>query len=1124
MLGFDVDGPGAGAARRLAAALGLAAAWQGCLAPDPVDPPDDDDSATPGPLVEASAVIGPGGGSLSLSDGTAVVVPEGAVEQDTEFTLTPVEPEQTPFDGSFVRVGTPFVVSPDMAVPDPARFEYLVPAAGLPEGMAASDVVLVASSDGLVEPRPGGEPPAGLERVHPMWAAVEVREGAAVFRSPALPAQAVFQPMVLAAPIAWPEQQRPGQPGGSAPPPPPPPGLLLGSACSTLVDAVWGAGSAPAGIDSEVSLEAFPLVSSAEFLNTIGGLAPADAPGWTLAANRFGARACLSAFRAARYYDQEMDFHPVPRPVPITARWSVTGSAGSLVLGSANGLGIDLSFTAATGAGAGYEGYVPETHNGDGFVVGGWNSDSVPGDAMFVDLLDFTVAHEVFHYVDDWANLGAPGFPSDGIPFVTESAAEALAEEVFDGVPGSPVYPFAIWNQSLTLEPGYPRYLANSFWRFLDWTDETPGRTRHPVNRLFDRVRGRSLYVGPHGSVEPDDLDPLVADTWPSRSGATFRLAVTEYASAMIYGHDFERWTGEGPPSPGDYDRYPDAVGQQRAEDLDGRLWGRWASVGSWEPAPWEAEPLAAAVVRPATAASLPLTSTLAGIAPFSARAVVLGLQGVQAGPDAAAVSVGVTASDASGPCTTVAARLWARSGTGPGFLLWSVDALSAQPGSPSTAVVPPEIGTAGDLVLVLVNVGADATVQVVLDEMPQRLLALGRDVGLVDTLRVFDVTGTTLAQRPLGPAGLPELSTGLGFRAADVCRFGEMRAFVGLTDYEVAVYDLAAGLEAEVDTDSDPQDGTTRIDLSANGLSEPRGVACAHHSDRVLVAARGGIAVLHAQTFAVQTVVPDSALGVAAPARPYRVEILPDDSKAYVTVWNPSSAGEHRILSLDLPAIFSGATSPSVVLSAMERSGDASNGRHLAASRSGLLLALTLPALNATNLIDTVADEDWDVGGAGYPVYLYGDPVFESPLGACWSEWGADDAELFVGYTAGYPGGSLGNHGVVQRCRMDQTWCDHAVGVECTVRALDVLGPPGSQVVWVADACGYLTALPEALFAGGTATSGWTAGCADYSVLDWTGGCVDAASCPERPVAVSCTDTSAAPQIGMPAVDLVGF
>ena len=46
----------------------------------------------------ASATLGPEGGSLELEDGTAFVVPAGALSEDVKFVLREVDEVETPFD------------------------------------------------------------------------------------------------------------------------------------------------------------------------------------------------------------------------------------------------------------------------------------------------------------------------------------------------------------------------------------------------------------------------------------------------------------------------------------------------------------------------------------------------------------------------------------------------------------------------------------------------------------------------------------------------------------------------------------------------------------------------------------------------------------------------------------------------------------------------------------------------------------------------------------------------------------------------------------------------------------------------------------------------------------------
>jgi hypothetical protein len=90
-------------------------AWMGAIAlamacseeegtPDPI--------YTPGPLAPpATRVIGPGGGTVTSSDGASIVVPPGALEVDTAITIT--SDPSAPITADMIAAGTPVSFEPE---------------------------------------------------------------------------------------------------------------------------------------------------------------------------------------------------------------------------------------------------------------------------------------------------------------------------------------------------------------------------------------------------------------------------------------------------------------------------------------------------------------------------------------------------------------------------------------------------------------------------------------------------------------------------------------------------------------------------------------------------------------------------------------------------------------------------------------------------------------------------------------------------------------------------------------------------------------------------------------------------------------------------------------------------
>jgi hypothetical protein len=81
------------------------------------------------------ARLGPGGGSLELSEGPRVVVPRGAVDGGMDFVLK-VAPKTTAFKNneSERALGPTFSFSPAVDAPDGASVEVSFPLASLPSG------------------------------------------------------------------------------------------------------------------------------------------------------------------------------------------------------------------------------------------------------------------------------------------------------------------------------------------------------------------------------------------------------------------------------------------------------------------------------------------------------------------------------------------------------------------------------------------------------------------------------------------------------------------------------------------------------------------------------------------------------------------------------------------------------------------------------------------------------------------------------------------------------------------------------------------------------------------------------------------------------------------------------
>lgn len=330
--------------------------------PDPVDSRSPEDTEA-----VSSSVIGLDGGRIALPDGTALLIPPGALEEELTLTLTEVEPLDNDWlDPDFYeRVGPSYVVEPELfSVGDPFVFEA-------PEGH-----LLVASADGS----------EGLLQ-HQAW---PLREGVFSF---GVAGSAVYQ--------AWTrteEQARGPMPDD------------LPSLCS---DAIARAGEPEVeGIDALVSLSW-----------ALGGelASHPDRPGHAM---RMAARACTAAYVYNDWFTEGLGLPAVEGPVPLTMVWELR-RADECLLGVANGHGLSMPLAGACDADA--EGVV-EGWNGpagpdrmdkvvahelfhyrqdhaDGSLDGfGYFSDETGWDAMYTEGMADAAMEEAFDQADGTAS------------------------------------------------------------------------------------------------------------------------------------------------------------------------------------------------------------------------------------------------------------------------------------------------------------------------------------------------------------------------------------------------------------------------------------------------------------------------------------------------------------------------------------------------------------------------------------------------------------------------------------------------------------------------------------------------------------------------------------------------
>ncbi len=794
-------------------------------APEPVD---DDDSA---PGATATATLGPDGGSVSLPDGTTFALAAGAVPEDLEITITEAAPEGTPWDDegyAMVRVGTPFVVEPAIRFREP--FTVSVPATQLPAGRDPTDVVLVVSSDGVGEGHsfidPESDDPPGPRRIHPTWRAVGEQDGAALFQGLAVSTSTVYQPMVVGevpdvSGEAWTWTLLNTQ---------------LGQPCSSAVAAAGVA--APVGIDDHVQVDTSLLLALAtdNFVDL-----PGHHRGAFLASlDRYIARACYATWATKMLYrdDMDIDVFPTtwsgsPMAVPISIAWYHWNSDGTCNTspGNASGNGVTMYFNYACEDP--YKGWTT------GGFTAGYNQPEVAPEtiATMEDHLEATLAHELFHYAEDWAN-GTPGdniwgvetLGDPGYNVFPEGGANTGSEEAYDDVPGNCSLPTALWNGGFW----QMSYETHTFWRWLDWEQDVPARDASPMARILGMVKQRVDDAGwcPWCDAEritPDDLDQALEDMFPSRPGYDLEAAFADFALAMLWKHEFERST----PSDAAFDRYPDLVGKTLEEEGPDLLWGLW---GALDPTRLTVTDPAARDATPANNAALTMEVVDIEVASWGARAVTIDLSGLDASPGAPAVRLSLTASDMSGALQSHLGLRLARPDNGEAKTLWQEDGVSTDDDAPTAVVIGPA-DFAPDLALVLANTGdVDLFANLSIEEVDQ--------MGLV--LASFDggVTGLDLGT----PGAVPfcddpdsNLTLGETYRAAVARVEAPVDGVAIAYPYgdEVRLFDRAAC--AQVDTVTlDPGPGPVAMDLTPDGQHLVLGLA-----DPTDSCAAGGVAVV---------------------------------------------------------------------------------------------------------------------------------------------------------------------------------------------------------------------------------------------------------------------------------------
>lgn len=1055
------------------AALCLCLCLGACPGDDPPSGPGggDDDDATGSSEDPASAVIGPEGGELILPNGTTLVVPAGAVATEVEFTLATAEPEPTDGGGSgyedrdYARILAPFTVAPPITtVGDP--FLLRVPGADLPAGATAEEQVLVVSGEGLVDGPDGGR--GG--RIHPLWGPTSWDDEGAAFAAPAL-VGALFQPMAL----AWSEERDHAVAGTS-----------IGHRCSEAMAELYDPADIPADVDTHVQLRTPIRRDFADQWDALGE--PGPQVELEEAVNRFLARVCMATYRSRAFFIDEM-LLPAPEVQPgvpairVTVDWEDRADDGLCEghTGNANGTGITMYFN--PDCDEDYPGWRDAS-----IVDAGYNTEIAELDSPMykADWLEVTVAHELWHYTEDWANWTledlldwADDLPR-GVSWV-EGGADAATELVYDS-PLAEHLPAPIWEER-AWDISYP---MSAFWRYLDW-ESGPELNGSVLRHVLQAARDRADPAAPNDPILGGEIDDAIETMFPDEEDYDRRKAFADFAAAYLYLHDFERDTGDDR-----FDETEDLFANEAAEEQDGELWGEWT---------WEGEVIPNDVDQPGDPAGLeitpsgfenlgdPLATTVDG---FTARLVELELATVADGETALAVLV--SALDPAGaPAADLAVRLFAKGESRPDEIARG-DAISAEPDSPTALPIPAD--RAGDeLVLILANVGEETLdVEVSLTPMSDRLYVLGR--GDEDgALFAFELEGEAALPVALGPDQVTSLPLSGAARSLEIGGGLGMQALASGSDGWLAAFLLADGQEFEVDLDED-EPGTDRLDLTPWG-STPRGIAATSDGQHALVALDAAVVLIDVTEMEVVGSLTDETMGLLIDERPWDIAVMPDDSKAYVSLWGWPSEGE-RVLVLDLPGMLAQAAAPGfggqfdaqvVFEDWVDVGGSETNPQTLSLSPDGLWLAVTLTGTDGVAIVDTSSDALWDVApGDPGTVHFYPPDPFEPSVGPQWVAWAEDSSAVYVGYLSGYLGGRLSGNGTVRKCPLAEGHCDQEVGVTYAVRSLFVEGAGDSRVIWVLDSGGLMTPLSEDKF---IPVPGVNAGTDPSGVWDGTGGCV---------------------------------
>jgi hypothetical protein len=1077
----------------------------------------------------ASAIIGAAGGEVSLENGITLTVPPGAVAEDTEITLVPVYRERSPWeDEGWLRHLCAFRVEPELFHEE--GFVFWIPADGLPDGASGEDIRLIPSSEGSTD----GPGHGGLSRIHPVWFPEESDESGASFRQVSTASAALLQPLIETSFLG----SEPPVPGTGGLKGPPPAGTTLGQSCARVLQ---DAGAPIDPIELSRTLAVFSAMND-EVTDRLSELAGGDSMSFVEAVNRFHLRVCWAAYQSLEFYRNEMEL-PFPRAwMHITLSWEERAGIGICgdIAGRANGFGVVIYFN--HGCSEDYLGFydaVPWS-GAPSSGTSGWNVPFSVGESYdtVADNLESVVAHEVFHFVHDWADRQAGQFASLSLHdnALTEGGAVAAAEAAYD-TPGSGNNPLLLNMVAPDPAAGGPsiwdiNYTAHPLWRFIDWTQSDPFGPS-VLQRMLQYLWDYSSPGSPLSDISWTAFDEILSEMFSERPSYDRDQLFADFAASYLYFHDFERFTGEGDPSdPASFDRTPDIHGIMASEEGQGQMWGSW-DVGvqpsldsytratTWNPTkvPDRSDPPLTVELRQGTA-----------------NMVDLMLSDLFSGGDRSCVRLRVEAQNSlSDRRSHVALRLIhhrdARTDLPRAETVWRANQISTNEQALSFRLIPEEMATEGELVVVLANVGEggpESDVRVILhvDRPRESIAVLGRD-RWIGGLALFDVPAPPgePVQRSVTMAS-PDLVS-LDGVPHFVAPGGGSQVFVSQAYGWVSKVETRRGSEREIDWDGNPATGDPGLPAGMSRLqlgdrSEPRGIAVLLTRPRGLVATADGVVLFDQSSTATLGVLTNATMSLSPLTRPYDIVLTPDETKAYVSIYDPihQDSNEGEVLVLDVARLLGGTFDSSVVTNRIYPMGG--NFQFLAMSHNGEMVAVTVVSHGTVRIISTRTERNLDVGGDGPPSELdVPIPWLPSarPQAVAWDD---DDSAVYVGYAGGYPGGALEAYGTVRRCPIALGHCRHEVGVGAPsgvgtgVRSLSLAGCGAQRTVVVANGEGRLTFLSEDLFEPGPDTSGTD----PFHAFDGTGGCLD--DWGGYAHAITCSDLAIPPQLARVLPDLV--